>query len=73
MEKLETLRRVIGGHLAEIASLLTPDYKLTFVARVPGQHAMTIIVSEEEDFDPVVGELISSVDLLTVRPPEVKS
>lgn len=65
MKKLQNLR-VIAERLVEIASTLTSDYKLTFVARVPGEHAKTIIVTDDEDLTAAAGELTSSDDLLIV-------
>ena len=67
MQKLESLRQIIGNHLADIAELLDPSYKLTFVARFPGQHSKTIIVTDDEDVCAVTRELSSSDDLITVK------
>lgn len=66
MRVLNDLREIIAEHLASIAPMLTSDYKLTFVARVPGEHSKTIIVTDDEDFPAVATELTSSDDLLTV-------
>ena len=48
MLHLEALHYDIGIHLAQIAAMLVSDYKLTFVARFPGQHTKTIIVTDGE-------------------------
>lgn len=68
MNLLENLRRVIGEHLADIAEVLDSNYKLTFIARFPGQHAKTIIVTDDTDVAMVAGELTASDDLLTIDP-----
>lgn len=59
MRVLKDLREVIADHLADIAPMLTSDYKLTFVARVPGEHSKTIIVTDDEDLAPVQARLLS--------------
>lgn len=67
ISKLETLRIEIGVRLAEIAEMLDPAYKLTFVARFQGEHTKTIIVTDDENAAAVAKELTSSDDLLTIQ------
>ena len=45
---LEQLRQSIGNHLADIADMLDPAYKLTLVARFPGERLKTVIVSDDD-------------------------
>ena len=72
MRTLEQLRQVIGGHLADIAELLDPAYKLTFVGRLPGEHTKTIIVTDDADSAAVAKELTCSDDLIVVDPTQQK-
>jgi hypothetical protein len=65
---LDQLRQSIGEHLADIADMLDPAYKITLVARFPGDRLKTVIVSDD-DCILAAAELTNPADdLVTVKP-----
>jgi len=68
MALLENLRRHIGNHLADIADVLDSSYKLTLVARFPGERTKTIIVSDDDTVLAAAELTNPTDDLLTVKP-----
>ena len=68
MPLLKDLRGFIGNHLADIANGLDPQYKLTLVARFPGERSKTIIVTDDDTV--LASKELSAPDddLVTINP-----